>query len=1030
MLETVHIQEVIQRNATLAVYQLAILDYLNSAKRPEDIAGIEPSSGPISDDPNVRGRGYDIGIKVAKRILKRRKDLGGRFKDLEELAEIPYFGIDKFEDLVYTYMSLKSPIPTGLGEDFDKFIVALGQLEIAALRSGYSNAKTLSSIRKVFFDEKLSNKNDDFEIKMNWDKVVPASKRVNPPMSWTVRSDLNRAMDYIENHPVVKIGTERINVHSLISSLDARNNLDKINTGDSRLDVKSNLEVSSYFVGLARTSYQYLSPHSIRASQDFEIVQEELTSIYDSKISTAEYTSIADAFALEFDNSKSLSWNLLNYYTNEEKPSKKRYQKLASSMGLGEFQDGFLSNDNINSRKKLLKGVQDINFFMLRENRRTQVVNRMLSGKENDGGFKTYRNASAFVLDMFLDRLLLYIGLEINMPTIISWNRLEARPRTEDFSRALKAEVRDALWFISRQWQVGEFRGDDSGSALEMRIDMQTSKVSKYALRGNEAKVFDENIPMETTVEREPVHMDLTIRLEMGRQFENLLQEKLSASPGSFAQSTIDSIISDFKEESTFQFLLPTPIGNHPDLYSNPVLLKSFVTVRNGRMLDGGAIYETTTKNNIDISTFVSSTSSTNALARVDDAAQALINWFERVYSEPATAADSAWTPNQLEYQFQCSVAASPSTMSVMSTTEYANGHLDWYSFDIETNRSNYPASLVNGPIDKDLIQRKLIAVLPADLQYPGMPRARWWQFEDFKVDLGDINANTNEIPKLLMSEFALIYSNDWMLVPFDVDVGSLCDIKSVVVRDVFGQYTSVKAAGFGDNSDWKKWSMFNLNRKDLNSGAADTRLFVPPAVVRTMESEPIERVGLLRDEMANMVWGIEKIIPDGKGGAMDGDQAASRLHDYLVEKTPEQPPLSPPVDNEAIIKYQLGTTVPENWIPFIPVRMGGVNSREIQLRRAAMPRIISGRPTERIRPRTALLKSGYDEDTQQWGPYFLHEEEVPRSGVIVERKWQRTRWMDGKTYTWLGRRVKNGRGETNSGLEFDQVLTKETTTI
>jgi hypothetical protein len=363
--------------------------------------------------------------------------------------------------------------------------------------------------------------------------------------------------------------------------------------------------------------------------------------------------------------------------------------------------------------------------------------------------------------------------------------------------------------------------------------------------------------------------------------------------------------------------------------------------------------------------------------------------------------------------------------MSVLDANEYANGHLDWYSFDFETNRNNYPNSLVNQPINQDLIHRKLITVLPTDLQYPGMPKARWWQFEDFKVDLGDINANTNEIPKLLMTEFALIYSNDWMLVPFDVDVGSLCDIKSVVVRDVFGQYTSVKAAGSGDDNDWKRWSMFNLNRKGISFGAADTRLFVPPAVVRTMESEPIESVALLRDEMANMVWGIEKIIPDGQGGSMDGDQAARRLHDYLMKITPEQPPLSPPVDNGALIKYDLGTTVPENWIPFIPVRLGDLASRQIQLRRAAMPRIINGRTPERIRPRSALLQTGYDEDTDTWGPYFLHEEEVPRSGAIVDRKWQRSRWMDGKTFTWLGRRVKNGRGEANSGLEFDQIKEK-----
>ena len=48
-------------------------------------------------------------------------------------------------------------------------------------------------------------------------------------------------------------------------------------------------------------------------------------------------------------------------------------------------------------------------------------------------------------------------------PTITVWNRLEGRPRSVDFGRSLRAEVRDALWMLTRQWQVGEFQGDDAG---------------------------------------------------------------------------------------------------------------------------------------------------------------------------------------------------------------------------------------------------------------------------------------------------------------------------------------------------------------------------------------------------------------------------------------------------------------------------------------------------------------------------------------------------------------------------------------
>lgn len=59
--------------------------------------------------------------------------------------------------------------------------------------------------------------------------------------------------------------------------------------------------------------------------------------------------------------------------------------------------------------------------------------------------------------------------------------------------------------------------------------------------------------------------------------------------------------------------------------------------------------------------------------------------------------------------------------------------------------------------------------------------------------------------------------------------------------------------------------------------------------------------------------------------------------------------------------------TVPENWIPFVPVHLEGDN-REIQLQRAAMPRILEGgpKPPKKVRPRTVLLREGLDKQPAQ----------------------------------------------------------------
>ncbi len=180
-----------------------------------------------------------------------------------------------------------------------------------------------------------------------------------------------------------------------------------------------------------------------------------------------------------------------------------------------------------------------------------------------------------------------------------------------------------------------------------------------------------------------------------------------------------------------------------------------------------------------------------------------------------------------------------------------------------------------------------------------------------------------------------------------------------------------------------------------------------------------MERILLARDEMANMVWGVEDIVPGALGSGVKGYEAAHDLQRFLTrdqssESTTDQIP------TEAKIQYKLGTTVPENWIPFIAVREPGSN-REIRLQRAAMPRLGS---EHIVTPRGAILRHGLDQPVQE--SYFIHEEEVPKAGAVGSRSYQRTRWLDGRIYTWLGRRKRVGRGEASSSLEFDQIAVKK----
>ena len=126
-----------------------------------------------------------------------------------------------------------------------------------------------------------------------------------------------------------------------------------------------------------------------------------------------------------------------------------------------------------------------------------------------------------------------------------------------------------------------------------------------------------------------------------------------------------------------------------------------------------------------------------------------------------------------------------------------------------------------------------------------------------------------------------------------------------------------------------------------------------------------------------------------------------------------------------AAVRYQAMNSVPENWIPFIPVHVPN-NNREVQLQRAAMPRILIGDNTptpQKVQPQTSLLRQGLDLSTAQ--SYFLHEEEVPRAGARVSQYFARSRWTKGEVYTWLRAKKQTGRGEASSGLAFDRLVDK-----
>lgn len=564
------------------------------------------------------------------------------------------------------------------------------------------------------------------------------------------------------------------------------------------------------------------------------------------------------------------------------------------------------------------------------------------------------------------------------MPSVTYWSRLEPRVRSDDIERSLAAEIRDPLWMLVRQWQFGEFRGEDAGSPIQAQMTVESRPLTHYVNRQGRVSRVELDLPLETRVERELVPIDARTRVQSGLHFARLLRREgaagtlpafLAAFPISTAGKSLEGII----DEATQRFVLGVA----------------------GRVVDGGALLEAL-RRGVDLADPRLPDGNplppelriaANRADAVRRAAEGLHAWFRATYSQPETARDSAWSPPHLEYQFGVSVGNPEAGGTVMNAREYSEGHLDWYAF--------------NGaaPAPDGHPQRETVKVIPSQVGFRGMPASRWWEFEEKVADFGSTDVHTTDLGRLLLVEFALIHGDDWFVIPCDAPIGSVVRVASLIVTDVFGQHLLVQGAGRGPGREWQRSKAFSVA-----SGSVEPFLFLPPTLGQMFEGPAIEEVVFMRDEMANMAWGVETTLPNGLGepvAAFDAYQRSERAADGSGTPQPASP--------DGMVRFRLATNVAENWIPFVPEHTGE-DQRSIVLVKAAL---LSNRDQREVPARGRILNPG-DE------PYRVNDEEIPRAARRVSMSFQWARWTDGSTHLWLGRRKRAGRGEGSSGLRFD----------
>ena len=600
------------------------------------------------------------------------------------------------------------------------------------------------------------------------------------------------------------------------------------------------------------------------------------------------------------------------------------------------------------------------------------------------------------------------------------WSRLEPRARRVEFDEALEARVHDAMWMLARQWQMGEFHGEDAGSAILAKIARRLTPVASVEIGGQSA-AEDLSLPAEARVERLPIEFPPIARARLGRRFLALLDDEAATNPPPATAPAWDAAAYRAALRAAFPIDPPrAPADDDAAATARAVVearARRVQAALAGRSVDGVALREALAPGMAvtDLPTALAAAIVPGHEAVVLTALERYLAWFDTLHPAPA----GGWDTAKLEYRAACTVPREGGTVT-LTVDEHVTGRLDWSAFD-------------QGPIDAagtPASTTDVRSVIPAPAEFAGMPNPRWWAFEDAAVDLGNFRADASDLAKIVVAEFAIVYGNNWFVVPYEQPIGTLAEIAGVVITDVFGQRTLVRAATDSSGGKWTSWDMFSLSPRGTGAASAPLpeHLFLPATLATVIDAAPHESVALVRDESADMVWGVETRVPDGVGASQDGTQSARRFTDEIEAR---RPPVPPPPDDAPALRFTLGTEVPESWIPFVPVHKPA-DTRAIRLQRAAMPRFVpaaqAGDPdvVQLVRPRTSILDPDVGSTATTRPAFFIEEEEVPRAGVVVSGRLRRARWLDGRAVLWHGRTVQTGRGEADSGLRFDATTVRD----
>jgi hypothetical protein len=580
-----------------------------------------------------------------------------------------------------------------------------------------------------------------------------------------------------------------------------------------------------------------------------------------------------------------------------------------------------------------------------------------------------------------------------------AWHRVEPNGRDEDLEEGLANRVADPLWMLARQWQLGEFRGEDAASPIHARVTVETSPITSFRNRAAPdapSEPWPHGRLLEPRVEAERVTdgpAAIALAADAGLRF-------LRALDGAGLAAIRTGV--DWRREFGF-----APVADDPLL---PVRARERLALLASRAVDGRRLARATDATLMALVAAVDASAWTDVAPvvtrwRTDEAAH---------FDQPALGGD-CWDDERLAYAFSVGVPTAGGEVSLVAD-RYAGGRLDWYAFRIESALPSPPSPpspprTPGSPAAPITFER-----LPTPVGFRGQPAPRWWECEDRSIYFGDLTAGPADLARLVVAEFAAVFSDDWYVVPIELPTGTLNRVTGLDVLDVFGAVHHIPSTAVADHASHgagRPWAFFELAGDRSAAEGRTPYLFLPPTLASSLDGEPVEHVTLVRDEAANLGWAIEQTIELPTGTPMRRRQQWRDAADPTdVGPITAPAPAVDDDDTDVPWRYRLQTAVPPWWIPLVPEIVGG--GPGVRLRRSRM------QSWETLDPGLAGAKG---EIIGVARALRVAEEEIPRGGVQITRAWQLARGADGRVHLWMARHKRPGRGDRGSHLRFDTLV-------